>query len=346
MAASALAESTGSGSGGDVRPGRLQLVYAAHQTLEDELSTLRAYVAAARKHDESTVPGHDGFSPWAGLEESAAKCISAASRCLRLFSPSREVARSRGMVALTTLYARGAAPHARVIDFLSHIREAFDDAVPVELALCGGRCLQRIDPAAADDYLFDFIRDLVTPTAAADADLFRERLRDRFIAGEAQPAFRLHLRAAVLLQMECAALSEHSEHRIAAYDAARLDALITTATRAELERHEVRCWQDAARHRQLASAAAATPVAPAVAAAAPSTAVVAPKNQEAQRDASAVTAPSSAGASGWRWHAARIGALLLLALLLRFASGPLARALRRALQATRAAPARQRTLTL
>ncbi|CAJ1008256.1 hypothetical protein Q4I28_003569 [Leishmania naiffi] len=347
MAASTATQNTG-GCSSEPHEGRLRLVYAAHQSLEDDLSTFLAFSAAARKHDEIAGSTHEGFSPWTGVMESATKCIGATSLCLRLFNPTRTVKQSKGMTLLAKLYGTGAAPHERVSTFLTHIREAFDGVLPVEIALSGGHCLRRLDPSAADEYLVAFIIDWAT-LAEEPADPFRRRFRELL---STHKSFHFHFRAAVLLQIECAALSGHNKHVFAAYNTQALDSILTPVAREELKKYEVTCWQDAARHREVESVAAA-PFASVAPVSTTSTVLAPYKQQETQRGTSlgmsrggAVT-PSSSGMANWRRDAIRIGALLLLlAVLLRLVSGPLARLLKRALQVARAAPAHQRTLTL
>ncbi|CAJ1988480.1 hypothetical protein conserved [Leishmania donovani] len=341
-----------SGCISEPREGRLRLVYAAHQRLEDELSTLLAFATAARKHDENASQSRDGFSPWTGLMESAVKCVDATSRCLRLFNPTRTITQSKGMTTLAKLYGTGAAPHERVITFLMHIRDAFDGVLPVEIALSGGHCLQRLDPSAADEYLLAFVTDWLALAAAADeqADPFRRRFCDRLSTDNAQKTFHLHFRAAVLLQIECAAQSGR-KHVFAAYNTQVMDAILTPFTREELQKYEATCWQEAARHREVESVVA-VPFVSAAPASTVSSALAAYKQQGTQRGTSTearrggAVAPSSSGMANWRHDAIRILAFLLLAVLLRFAWGPLARALKSVLQVTRAAPARQRTLAL
>lgn len=348
---STVTQKTGGGIS-EPREGRLRLVYVAHQRLEDELSTLLAFAAAARKHDENATLPHDGFSPWTGLMESTAKCVDATSRCLRLFNPTRTITQSKGMTTLSKLYGTGAAPHERVVTFLTHIRDAFDGVLPVEIALSGGHCLQKLDPSAADEYLLAFITDWLALAAAADeqADSFRRRFRHILSTDNAQKTFHLHFRAAVLLQIECAAQSGH-KHVFAAYNTQAMDAILTPFTRGELQKYEATCWQEAARHREVESGVA-VPFVSTAAASTMSSALAPYKQQGTQWGTSTevrrggAVAPSSSGMANWRHDAIRILVFLLLAVLLRFAWGRLARALKRLLQITRAAPARQRTLTL
>ncbi|KAG5505648.1 hypothetical protein JKF63_04983 [Porcisia hertigi] len=353
MAASTANLKPSVGSSSNPTEGRLHLVYAAHQRLEDELSTLLAYTAAARKHNGNDVPIDESFSPWAGLIDSAAKCVDATSRCLRLFNPSRSLKQYKGMLALAKLYDTGAAPHERVIAFLSHISEAFGGVLPVEIALSGGYCLQRIDPAFADDYLVTFVSDWVLLESAAgeQADPFRRRFRDLLSTQNEQSTFQHHLRAVMLLQIECAAQSGHQEHVLAAYDMQALNSVLAPAIRDELGKYETTCWQDAVRHRERESGAAAP-----LASAAPATTLLTKpspqKDQEMQERTSSevrrggVTVPPYPEVRGWRWGVIRMGVLILLAVVIRFASGPLGRALRSSLQVTRVAPPRPRTLTL
>lgn len=338
--------------------GRLQLVYAAHQELEDALSTLRAYATAARKHGNSASSNHEGFSPWAGLTSSAAQCTEAASRCLRLFSAARKVAQTKGLTAMARLYAAGTAPDTRVAAFLGYVQEAFDGVVPVEVALSGGRCLQKLDAATADDYLVKCISDWLVLAAAAPTEDAAQAFRQHFFrllsAGDRQGSFAVHLRTALLLQIECAAQGEHSAHVLATYGGPALEALLSRDAVDSLQRYESACWHDAERRRAASSNAAATvPTAASPTVSTPATTVSPVRQQDAALVRAATearrgpaAARAGAGASGWQWHALRIGVLLLLAVLVRFASGPLARALRSLMQSTRAAPVRQRTLTL
>ena len=68
--------------------------------------------------------------------------------------------------------------------------------------------------------------------------------------------------------------------------------------------------------------------------------------QATQSAAAAAAVSRFGGLSNWKWHAVRIGVLVLLAVLVRFTSGPLARALKGVLQVTHTTRSRQRTLTL
>ncbi|KAG5480092.1 hypothetical protein CUR178_06144 [Leishmania enriettii] len=352
MAVSTTAQKAG-GSSSKPCEGRLHLVYAAHRRLEDELSTFLAFAAAAKKHDTNPASAIEGFSPWTGVMESAAKCADASSRCLRLFNPSRKISQFKGMNALAKLYGTSAAPHERVIAFLTHIGAAFDSVLPVEIALSGGYCLQRLDLSAADEYLVAFVRNWAALVALSDkqVDPFQTRLRDLLSTRNAQERFRLYFRAVVLLQIECAAQSGHNQHLSAVYNIQALDAILNPVAREELQKYQVTCLQESARHREVLSAVAA-PLASTVAPSTMPTALVPCKQQEMQRETlteaareSAAT-PSPSRRTNWRWNAIRIGVILLLAVLLRFTSGRFVRALKNALQITRAAPARRRTLTL
>ncbi|KAG5479329.1 hypothetical protein LSCM1_04585 [Leishmania martiniquensis] len=352
MAVRTATQKTGGGSSESCK-GRLHLVYVEHQRLEDELNTFRAFAAAARTCDTNAAQTLEGFSPWTGVIESAARCADTTSRCLRLFNPSRRISQFKAMDALAKLYGTGGAPHERVVAFLTHICEAFDGVLPVEIALSGGYSLQKLDPSAADDYLVAYIRNWATLVAAPEehVDPFRWRFRDLLSGHHTQKTFYLRFRAAVLLQIECAAQSGHHQHISAAYNIQALDAILSPLTREELQRYQVTCLQETARHREVKSAGAA-PFAPTGPFSRTSTALVPCKQQGTQRNTSTevgrggAVIPSSSGVANWRWNAIRIGVLLLLVVLLRFASGRLTKAVKSALQMTRAAPARHRILTL
>ncbi|KPA78108.1 hypothetical protein ABB37_06297 [Leptomonas pyrrhocoris] len=345
-------------------PSRLQLIYASHQQLEDELDTLRAYVSAAKKHHPTADSEEGGFSPWTGVQDAAMKCIGKAVHCLRLFNPGRKVTHFKGMTTLTKLYGSEATPQNRVVAFLASVQESFGDELPLEIVLSGGRCLQRLDPAAADNYLVERINDLLAPpqlTCSADDKegmAFIGRYRDCLLLSRSSPAYRVHLRALLLLQIEAAAQAEQETHKLTVFDAERLEDALSSATCEELTKYEKVCWREAARLREL-KAAPALPASSGVAAgeknasSSPSPTAgttmthtsQSPGAVESRRGAAAVTS-HFAGLSDWRWHAIRISILILLAVLVRFASGPLARALKSALQVTHTAQTRRRTLTL
>ncbi|GET88240.1 hypothetical protein, conserved [Leishmania tarentolae] len=162
--------------------------------------------------------------------------------------------------------------------------------------------------------------------------------------------FHLHFRAVVLLQIECAVQSGQkgvSE----AYSTQALDTFLAPLTREELQKYEATCWKEAARHHEVENEVA-VPFVSAGPASTTSSALTPYKQQGMERGTSTgvhrggAVAPFSFGVANWRRDAIRIGAFLLLAILLRFTWGPLARALKSALQVARGAPARQRTLAL
>ncbi|KPI85143.1 hypothetical protein ABL78_5803 [Leptomonas seymouri] len=342
-------------------PSRLQLIYASHQQLEDELNTLHAYVSAAKKHHTTADSEEGGFSPWSGVQSSAEKCIDKTVHCLRLFNPTRRVTHLKGMTTLAKLYGTEAKPQDRVIAFLASVQESFDGELPLEVTLSGGRCLQRLDPATADNYLVERISSLLAvplTTSAADGEekgTFNWRYRECLALNGEDTAYRAHLRALLLLQIEAAAQAEHESHKLATFDVKRLEGVLSCSVSEELVKYEKVCWREAARQRELKTAPASLTSSGAAAgegnALSPpaETATThtwqSPVAVESGRGPAAVV-PRSTGASNWRWHALRITILILLAVLVRFASGPLARALRSALQVTHTAQSRRRTLTL
>jgi hypothetical protein len=372
--------------------GRLQLVYAAHQELEEALDTMQAYMSAAKKYHQSTTRSDEdgcGFSPWAGVQESAERCVDKASRCLRLFNPTRKVAHLKGMATMTLLYGTPAAkPQDRVVAFMKHLEASFEGELPLEVALCGGRCLQRLDAAATDDYLVDCLHHLLLPLSRATApapppaetdnadtadtaDISRAP-RDALPSLSPQQRYRAclhldcdsavyqtHLRALLLLQVEAAAQAGHDAHKLAAaFDARVMGEALPAATCEELVKYETVCWREAERVRAVEAASRASPTTNTTTTTFSSSGVVVKEKSAAAvatttqptsavegRHTGAVASPF-AGLSQWKWHAVRIAVLLLLALLVRFASGPLARALKSVLQVSHTAQSRRRTLTL
>ncbi|KAL7711454.1 hypothetical protein N2W54_001066 [Lotmaria passim] len=347
-------------------PSRLQLIYAAHQQLEDELDTVRAYASAARKHSGTADVAKndvDGFSPWTGVQDAAERCINKATCCLRLFSPMRTVAHLKGLTTLTALYgaAGTVTPQARVVAFLECVSERLDGVLPMEVVLSGGRCLQRLDAATADNYLFGCITKVLTaPTVAAAEDETSHLQRYRVCLGmdPDSPAYHVHLRALLLLQIEVAAEAEHAAHTLTtAFDAKKLEEAISISTYEELAKYERVCWREVARVRAAQAAPVSSPVvttgenksAGAYAASSSSTKATTSLTTTVQATQSAAAAAAVSrfgGLSNWKWHAVRIAVLVLLAVLVRFTSGPLARALKGVLQVTHTTRSRQRTLTL
>lgn len=355
-----VSTTTCAGSGDVAQLSRQELIYSTHQQLEDALDTLRAYVSAAQKHQGKTTTEDGGFSPWTGVQESVEKCAERATRCLRLFTPARRVTQLRGMTTLTQLYGTATAtPPTRVRAFLDAVGDDFGGVLPVETALCGGRCLHRLDPAAADDFLVAYVQAVLAPsppTEGADA-IFRQKYRACLGLDGESPEFRAQLRALLLLQIEAAAQADHTNHTLQQLEttSAVVAEAVTGQVYAELLRYETVCWREAARMREAVNDARPSPTtsgAPptsstaAVSSSAPQQQQQQPGARESQRGGGNAAAGPLAGASAWRWHAVRLAVLVLLAVLVRFTSGPLARALKAAMQVTHPVQTRRRTLTL
>lgn len=329
---------------------RLHLTQTMHANLETKLAVVSSYMDVARscKYNETQI------LMTAPLPEeavtAAVESLDTVSRCLRMFNPERDFSRLKMSSTLRVLYIPNKLPVDRILSFLSIVQESYGGFLLREVALCGSHCLQRFDSSAADAYLTRIITSILDARQYNESEVahfgkqFEESVRT-----QRSDASGNDLHALLVRQIEYAAQSPKTGHRLCQYNQEALRSFLPADTIQELFVIEEACWRDCAARQQKAAVVQKTKGIPACSP---------PRNEdsvashEGRNEDSALAPNQQKKASNLRGignhgrSRVQIALVALLCILLLSVVGPARRLLVGFLQTMRGGQRVRRTLTL